>query len=254
MLHLNVTFAPIRSPLDGRHITARGLHGLLFDVLKKANPAEADWLHHHEPPKPFSLVPLYTAADHLIGLRVAAIGERAATLLEAAWQRVYQQGDVLQLGRYQQMTVSSLSCQPGLSFAELSQLPPDDRLALRFLSPTAFKQGPGSLPLPLPANVFASPYRIWQAFAPAKMGLADRWPDWCAAEVFIVAHRIETAVISISQREQFTGFVGEVWFEAHDGAETYLRIWQALGRLATFCGVGHKTTMGMGAVEMIESV
>ena len=27
--------------------------------------------------------------------------------------------------------------------------------------------------------------------------------------------------------------------------------WQALADLAAFCGVGHKTTMGMGAVELI---
>lgn len=38
---------------------------------------------------------------------------------------------------------------------------------------------------------------------------------------------------------------------AHQGSELQLRAWQALGMLAEFCGVGHKTTMGMGAVSRI---
>ncbi|MFQ5433750.1 MAG: CRISPR system precrRNA processing endoribonuclease RAMP protein Cas6 [Anaerolineae bacterium] len=95
------------------------------------------------------------------------------------------------------------------------------------------------------------PVRIWQAFAPPMMRLPDGWLEWCRREVFVTRHHIETASVNISKREQFTGFVGEVWLDAHRGDEAELCAWQALADLAAFCGMGHKITMGMGAVERI---
>jgi CRISPR-associated endoribonuclease Cas6 len=252
MLHLTLTFSPTNGRIDGRHVTARGLHGLLFDVLQRADQAEASWLHYHESPKPFSLVPLYSEDGVLVGMRLAAITERTAALFTKAWEKARREGEVLRLGRYQTFIAQEVVCQPGLSFAELALLPPDEQMGLSFLSPTAFKQGPGHLTLPLPANVFGWPLRVWQAFAPSPVDVSERWLDWCAADVFVVRHQIETATVSIGRQEPFTGFVGDVWFEAMGGSEVYLRVWQALGRLATFCGVGHKTTMGMGAVEWLE--
>jgi CRISPR-associated endoribonuclease Cas6 len=242
-----------RSPIDGRLVTARGLHGLLFDVLQRADQAEASWLHHHNSPKPFSLVPLYRADGGLAGLRLAAVTERTAALFRQAWEQAKQNGDVLRLGRYQTFTVQEINCQQGLSFPELATISPSQHLAFHFLSPTAFKQGPGHLPLPLPANVFSWPFRIWQTFAPNSMTLSDTWLDWCEQEVFVVSHRIETVTVAVSQQEQFTGFVGIVHFRAQQSPDAYLRVWQAMARLATFCGVGHKTTMGMGAVAIVEA-
>ena len=83
------------------------------------------------------------------------------------------------------------------------------------------------------------------------MRLPDGWLDWCRRKIFVTKHRIETVSVNISKREQFTGFVGEVWLNAHDGDEVNLCTWQALADLAVFCGVGHKTTMGMGAMERV---
>lgn len=83
------------------------------------------------------------------------------------------------------------------------------------------------------------------------MTLPTGWLDWCTQNVFVTQHHIETATVSIDKNDRFTGFVGEVWFEAYRGEELALRAWQALTDLAVFCGVGHKTTMGMGVVERI---
>lgn len=248
MYHLTVTITPNEKPINGRFITTRGLHGLLFNVLKQYDPAETEWLHTHESPKPFSMVPLYNPAGHLAGLRYATLTPRITNLFFNAWQVATQNQQVLQLGRYQTFQVTDVEAAPGPTFQELTLLSPSRQMHLHFLSPTAFKQGPGSLPLPLPINVFQGPFRVWQAFAPFQ--LPDEWLEWCQQEIFVVEHRIETAVTAITQQEQFTGFVGTVTFRAHVGSEEQLRIWQALGVLATYCGVGHKTTMGMGAVEL----
>jgi CRISPR-associated endoribonuclease Cas6 len=253
MYHITVTFAPRNGSLKGREVTARGIHGLLFTLLHETDVNESTWLHSHPSPKPFSLVPLYTEDGDLAGLRLAPIVERAANLLLESWSRVRQSGRLLALGR-QKFWVRDVVCAAGPGFADLASSNADSTLRLRFLSPTAFKQGPGSLPLPLPANVFSWPLKVWQSYAPAPLALPEDWRDWCAQDVFVMEHQIQTASVAISRRESFTGFVGDVHFQAesrHPQAALYLHIWQALASLATFCGVGHKTTMGMGAVEKL---
>jgi CRISPR-associated endoribonuclease Cas6 len=253
MYHITVTFAPRNGSLRGQEITARGIHGLLFTLLHETHVNDSTWLHSHPSPKPFSMVPLYTEDGDLAGLRLAPIVERAASLILESWSRVRQSGRLLNLGR-QKFWVRDVVCAGGPTFAELAASEAASSLRMRFLSPTAFKQGPGSLPLPLPANVFSWPLKVWHSFAPAPLALPEEWPEWCAQDVFVTEHQIQTATVAISRTESFTGFVGDVRFQAesrHPRAAMHLHIWQALAGLATFCGVGHKTTMGMGAVEKL---
>jgi hypothetical protein len=254
MYHITVTFTPRSGRLIGQEITARGLHGLLFGLLHETDVNESTWLHSHPSPKPFSLVPLYTAEGDLAGLRLASLVERATYLLLACWGRVRENGRALTLGR-QKFWVSDVVSAAGPTFADLATVEANTHLWLRFLSPTAFKQGPGSLPLPLPGNVFGWPVKVWQSFAPPALALPEAWLDWCAQDVFVSQHQIQTATVAISRNESFTGFVGDVQFRAESRrpqAELYLHVWQALAGLAAFSGVGHKTTMGMGAVDIID--
>ena len=80
MYYITLTFTPIRQPIDGNTVTARGLHGMLFNILQQADKPESDWLHQHGSPRPFSFVALYTDDGILAGMRLAAITERTATL------------------------------------------------------------------------------------------------------------------------------------------------------------------------------
>ncbi len=250
MHHITLTFTPVRQPINGRSVTARGLHGMLFNILQQADKPESDWLHQHGAPRPFSFVPLYTDDGILAGMRLAAIDERTATLFIRTGEWFQKQGHICHLAG-QEFVIDEARHAPGPSWQQLAYSQPTRQMGLRFISPTAFKQGPGHLTLPLPGNVFGSPVRIWQAFAPPMMRLPDGWLDWCRRDLFVTRHNIETATVNISKREKFTGFVGEVWLDAHRGGEAEMSAWQALGELAAFCGVGHKTTMGMGAVELM---
>lgn len=255
MYQLGIGFRGTSGPLDGNRITARGLHGLLFYVLGKADRRGADWLHEHDTPKPYTLSAYYdTQAATLAGIRLAIVEERTARLLTQTWRRAMQEGWELRLGP-QTFCVADVAAVPGPGFQALATASPDEMVHLRFLSPTTFKQGPGELPLPLPANVFQRPYDVWQAFAPPTIRrIPADWPAWCAERVFVVRHQLQTADVSISKDEPlFTGFVGDVWFRAHDHSALYLSIWQGLACLAPFSGVGWKTTMGMGAVEFVDS-
>ena len=250
MHHIMVGFQATRGALDGNRVTARGLHGCLYHVLQQFDPAETTWLHTHSTPKPYSLAPYYTPDGQLLGLRMATITDRASTLVLQSWQMARQAGYTLRLGP-QTFVVSGLESVPGAGFMEIADSNSSGQVGLRFLSPTAFRQGPGALPLPLPANVFSWPLRVWQTYAPAVLELPSDWLEWCANDVFVTYHDIQTAEVALDKKVAFTGFVGEVIFTAYSNAPAYLYAWQALADLATFCGVGHKTTMGMGAVERL---
>jgi hypothetical protein len=68
------------------------------------------------------------------------------------------------------------------------------------------------------------------------MQLSEGWLEWFNQDVFIKQQNIETVQVTLNQKECckptcrcFTGFVGEVWFEAFRGSEIDLCAWQALG-------------------------
>lgn len=252
LYRIGVGFQGIEKPLLGQHVTARGLHGVLYHVLKQRNPQIATWLHGHDSPKPYNMTPYYDGQDGtLAGIRLHAFTEQAAEMLYQSWQRAEQGGQELHLGT-QSFYVPQTTLIPGPTFNDLSISPPEKEVGLRFLSPTSFRQGPGHLPLPVPANVFQWPYRVWNVYASPELRIPGDWLDWCRDNVFVTAHRIETAVVAISHKEpSFTGFVGEVQFTAQSSALLYLSLFQGLSHLIGYTGTGHKTTMGMGAVERI---
>jgi CRISPR-associated endoribonuclease Cas6 len=246
---VTLTFEPVAAPLDGRHVTAKGLHGLLFAALKEADPEEAGWLHDHPSPKPFSLAPLYAEGGVLAGLRLGAVSARAARLFVRAWEWHGARQSLRALG-HQTFLAGEVGCVAGPTWAQLAAARPARRVGLAFLSPTTFRQGPGHMPLPLPFNVFSWPWRVWQAHGPA--GLPQDWLEWCRLDVFVTAAAIETVPLRITPADELVGFVGGVTFETKRGTREQLSLLHALARLAGYTGVGHKTTMGMGAVALVE--
>lgn len=251
MHQIGIGFQGCDGPLQGDRVTARGLHGLLFNVLQQFDRRRASWLHGHSAPKPYTIAPYFDSASGALGgLRLTSLSEETAALLVPAWETARLARRELSLGQ-QRFTVARVEAILGPSFRALAVLEPHTKVSLRFLSSTSFRQGPGDLPLPLPRNVFQRPFEVWQTFAPGELHIPGDWLDWCEQNVFVTAHRIETAVVNISWNEPFNGFVGEASFRTTDNAVLYQSVWQGLAALASFCGVGRKTTMGMGAVEQI---
>ena len=251
MYYITYTFAPVREPLNGSYITAHSLHGFLYNVTGQADRAESDWLHQHQPPRPFTMVPLYTDDGTCAGVRIAAITERVANLFTRTGEWFRDEQKVCHL-KGQEFWIDDVRCTPGPTWQQLAHSQPAKQMGLRFLSPTAFSlRGNRWLLLPLPKNVFRAPARIWEAFAPPMMTRLDGWLAWCEQHVLVSELRIETVTVNIRERVKFTGFVGEVWYTALHDDEMAQRIWQAQAELAAFCGVGAKSTMGMGAVERI---
>lgn len=250
MIHqFTLTFAPARETLSLTDIHMSSLHGWLFQTILPAHSQdEANWLHEHPAPKPFAIAPIFTEAGELTGLRVIAWAERTAAALAAAW---LQTDTIFQFGP-QSFTVSQIKQAEPVDFVSLlEKARPLSRMRLQFKTPTAFRQGPLRLHLPVPGNVFERPFQVWNTFAPASFHAPASWLAWCTENVMVSRHHIQTQVLSLNQKAIFAGFTGFVEFEVKARDEASLRIWQAFGRLASYCGVGYKATMGMGVVAYL---
>jgi CRISPR-associated endoribonuclease Cas6 len=251
MYTITYLFSPIHDPLDGRHITAHSMHGFIFNVTAQTDRGESDWLHKHPAPRPFTMAPLYTDEGIMAGVRLAALTERTAKLFMRTGEWFHQERKPCHL-KGQEFYIEEVRSTPGPSWQQLAHSQPAQQVGLRFLSPTAFSQkGNRRLLLPIPVNIYRTPARVWEAFAPPMMARLDGWLDWCERNVMVSDLRLETATVNIREKVTFTGFVGDVWFDAHRGAEMELRIWQALTDLAAFYGVGYKSSMGLGKVARI---
>ena len=247
-LHLSFQSVEPEKPLMATAVTGSQLHGFLFStLLPTVSSVETTWLHEHLSPKPFSLAPVSEKLGRLTGFRVSTFDERAANLFSAATERAKEMGEPIRLGNHL-IEITGLRQDKPIPFANLFNLRPQQNLTLHFLTPTAFKRGPRRLHLPIPVNVFDRPAAMWQKYAPQAIQLPADWLEWCEANVYALEHHIHTTRHPINSKGMFTGFVGKVRFVSTDTDETYLRLWQSLGRLASYCGVGTKTTMGMGVV------
>ena len=255
MYLLTITLTAVASPVPLTAVSGRGLSGLLYKRVLQGGrlpQREVDWLHETSP-RPYSMAPIFTNG-HLAGLRFGVLSDRALAVLQQGWQQAVTTGLLLQLGPYQ-LVPTYVACQSGLGFAELQENSGAAEMHLQFVTPTAFKQGVDGrgrgrlLLLPIPANVFGSLFRSWQAFAPPPQRLPEAWLPWCERHILVSRHEVYSGSFAVLKKHFYKGFMGDVSFEAWDESLAYRRIWQALGQFAPYCGVGTKTTMGLGAVR-----
>jgi CRISPR-associated endoribonuclease Cas6 len=237
------------------------MHGVLYDVLRRYDSDESDALHEHPFPKPYTLAPAHYDKQQrqLAGFLINALTDTVAHTIHSAFQQVYDYQTELHFGRIP-ATVAELFILNTTSFEQLSHSPPLRHVSLRFLTPTAFSQGHGTLALPLPRNVWQRPFDVWQSFAPEAYQLPGDWLDWCDANVFVTRHDIRTAAYHVNRAKRFYGFTGSVTFSVRARRDAdpqivaiYSQTLHALARFANFSHVGMKTTMGMGAVELIDT-
>jgi hypothetical protein len=126
--------------------------------------------------------------------------------------------------------------------------------SLRFTTPTAFRSHGLSVPLPLPSLIFANLVQAWAALSsaplPAQVGPVVQ------AHVGVAYARITTRQIKLAAQETRIGFVGSVRFHvalsAEEEDQLALQTLRLLVALAPFAGVGVRTTVGMGQVQLSE--
>lgn len=247
------------------------------------------WLDsdHWQQSKPYSLVPLHALDNDVVAFEVGALVDSVEPLLCAGVRALHRSGG--RLGTYRCRAVDP---EPTLvarcTWEELwEQASPERRFPVRFETPTTFRSGGISHPVPLPTSVVRSWNTRWRRFAPSAL----------AAEVDLDVSRhaiaiaqldgrtvdVETARLRPSKdgpskdrwgtmtnaakptngrqptgsgrRRAEVGFVGEVTYQLHErgGAGTAIgRRFDALAGIAEFAGTGTSTTMGLGVTRYLK--
>lgn len=119
---------------------------------------------------------------------------------------------------------------------------------LRFVTPTSFRnQGIQEL-FPRPSLVFGSLLNRWNQFHPHTFpGERENEFD----RLLVSRYELRTELLPFS-RYKIIGFTGNVEYRLPENLSAYSRLQVGvLTQYAPYAGVGYKTTMGMGRVEIV---
>ncbi len=73
--------------------------------------------------------------------------------------------------------------------------------------------------------------------------------DWVEEHVIIQRHQLQSVKVAAGKRGSVTGFTGAIADALDRQAQKnddFYRLFFSLGRLASYCSTGHKTTFGLG--------
>lgn len=234
-----------------------GLHAWFLQQIQAFDPDLSAYLHDGESEKPFALTGLdgkFVAHSRSLQLkkgriyrwRVTGFSARTVAGL-AAWLK--KPPKELMLNdvplKIQQIEIVL----PATTYEALAKQPIGGNIVtLTFKSPTSFRRRGHHLPLPWPRNVFHSYLRRWNLFSGEEVP-QDEFLDWVDDHVVIQRHQMQSVKVAAGKRGSVIGFTGAIAYGLDRKAtenETFHRLFFTLGRLAPYCGTGHKTTFGLG--------
>ncbi|PSB01546.1 CRISPR-associated endoribonuclease Cas6 [Merismopedia glauca] len=235
---------------------AIGLHAWFLDRVRSQDPELSAYLHDGESEKPFTisglagnLIPvgknLQLPANSTYRWYVTALSAQVTQFL-AQWLKILPAEIPL---RNAPLTIRS--CQiafPPTTYRQLFESEQRSTLQLSFISPTSFRRQGHHFPLPVPTNVFHSYLRRWNDFSAIPFD-AEAFLAWIDKSVIIHRHRLESAKVQAGKKGSVTGFTGSIEYglkPSETDNPDFIRLFGALGKLAPYCGTGHKTTFGLG--------
>jgi CRISPR-associated endoribonuclease Cas6 len=122
------------------------------------------------------------------------------------------------------------------------------RIVVRFVTPTSFRRQGVQLLFPEPVLTVESLLRRWQLFSEVELPMEDMLPIEQAVRV--TQYELSTGMVRFD-RYGIIGFRGEVSFSLDKELSLFQKgVLRALFRLAEYTGIGYKTTMGMGEVNV----
>ena len=130
----------------------------------------------------------------------------------------------------------------------IAEPPLSQNVKLSFVTPTSFRSKGYHFPLPVPENVFHSHFRRWNNFSGVNFDQAE-FMNWIDENVIISRHKLESHKVAAGKKGMVTGFTGAVELAIGRSGRNrpdFVQLFYALGRLAPYCGTGHKTTFGLG--------
>lgn len=238
--------------LNPRYTTR--LHAWFLNEVRKFNPNLSQYLHDKQAEKPFTL-------SHLEGV---SYEENFAINIESFYYWTITGLNSLVIDWLQEwldnppqvIDLKDVSFQirdiniiyPLINYQSLLETPREKTLALSFITPTSFRHKNHHFPLPLPFHVFQSYLRRWNLFSDYLVD-SDSFLEWVNNHVIILRHQLHTLKVAGGKKGMLTGFVGAIEYGlSTQGSrnQDFRQLLFALGKLAPYCGTGHKTTFGLG--------
>jgi CRISPR-associated endoribonuclease Cas6 len=135
-------------------------------------------------------------------------------------------------------------------WSTLVRLPPKRFITFHFASPTAFNMGNRHFELlPEPTFVWESLLRVWNTYAPACFQVEKQaLRESVERQIDVVKSDLHTETLLFSEYTQ-KGFLGTCQYVIHNHDESCPQL-TTLAAFAYYAGIGYKTTMGMGQVQV----
>ncbi|WP_084639562.1 CRISPR system precrRNA processing endoribonuclease RAMP protein Cas6 [Geitlerinema sp. PCC 9228] len=219
----------------------QAVRDLCWQWLAAANPSPiANWQPHQKMPWIAATYPLQgrqaSGNENRWQLKISLLdGDLLVPLL---WGLSADAGKEISLAGIPIQLSPRVNLVASNTYTKVTQVPPQETITLRFLSPTSFKQQGNIQPFPLPELVFGSLLRRWHQLAPRSLQLPE--VDW---EGCVSALNVKTKTCQLNRTPQI-GCVGWVSYRFHDPEQA--RVATILAHFAQFAGVGRKTAFGMG--------
>lgn len=126
---------------------------------------------------------------------------------------------------------------------------PERTVHLLFASPTAFKSGGMTVPVPMPGLVFGSLVERWNAFSPITLSPEMRR---FGEEVMAISQYYLRSVPLAQKNDALRiGGEGDVTYRALGSDRYWLGVMHMLADFARYSGVGVQTATGMGQVRKL---
>ncbi|WP_373533941.1 CRISPR-associated endoribonuclease Cas6 [Microcoleus sp.] len=237
---------------------AIGLHAWFLYQVQETDPDLSQLLHDEESEKAFTISGLegdlgasgkdfQLLGDRIYRWYVTGLSKRVVQWLSQWLQNLPEEIDLRNaplLIRSWEIAFAPTTYQQLLT----AELPLSRNVKLSFVTPTSFRSKGHHFPLPVPENVFHSYFRRWNNFSGIIFDQAE-FMNWIDENVIISRHKLESQKVAAGKKGMVTGFTGAVEFaigRSGQNRPNFVQLFYALGRLAPYCGTGHKTTFGLG--------
>ncbi|MEO0241412.1 MAG: CRISPR system precrRNA processing endoribonuclease RAMP protein Cas6 [candidate division WOR-3 bacterium] len=232
------------------------LHGFFFSLLSSHLAGE---LHKPSRYKPFSIwapnlfkfnLAVENQEENIVPVTISLLKD---DLFPVIVNQLYEAQKKLFLGPYKVSLIKEsygiIKNDLYLSYEEILQTEPKPYLSFLFLTPTTFKKGAITYPLPDPKVVFKGLIKKWNRFSPHRIPVDLR--SAIEEKLYIVFAKIRTHKISLSLGGFLIGFTGRVLYGGKTLTQEELKWINILGTFSNFSGIGKKTTMNFGMTEFV---
>lgn len=257
-----------KSPIYPEYLTGRHLHALFLTLVSSVDRSLGDRLHDSTAQKAFTISPMQTnklpknrrdnclqwshnrpiPANSNCWWRISLLDDGLFGELTNLWLQINREKP-WHLGPADLLITSILatpqSSQPWANSCSYSQLyenasETNKMLAFSFATPTSFRQGKYDTAMPSRECVFNSLLSRWNKYSGIEFS------EIPLESIFTSYLDLNTEILADS-RSKFIGVFGDINYRVMGNVEPVLiKKINALADFALYCGVGRKTTMGMG--------